>query len=372
MGQILCWVTGIMLLGVPYKYWLYASMLEHFTLRAFSGSMLGLLAVHLLLAVVFLEPSMTQKYLRSCGGFARKIGVRLLALAAPLLLGLDGLLFLYRQNVELPALLAGVTPQQWIMALTLWIGPYLSLLVLPGAYLRELNVRYELRKLRLPIKTGAWIRNGKANFYPIGSAAKREMAAFAAQTGLPTGKAQNRRPVGLLMLVLGLPIFPVMFGVVPALKRGSFLPNAELEALSSGWMLYVAAYAFFLLVLRAYLERSTKAVLWVVLGPPLIAIALWPLSALHGLPILHAELSEQGPEIERQFTVLPQPSRLAAIFESACLNPLLATDSAGRTVYLCGLRVSASDGVRTGSVIGLRGRETDYGFYHDRKISGPP
>ncbi len=199
IGQVLCWITGILLLGVPYKYWLYASELEHF---------------------------------------------------------------------NLPAFLAGVTPQQWIMALVLWMGPYLGLLVLPGAYLRELNVRYELRKLRLPMKTGVWILNGKGYFYPIGDFAKQMIAAFSAQTGLPLSQSKNVRPVGFLMILLSLPLFPM--------------------------------------------------------------------------------------------------------FESACTSPLLTTDSGGRTVYLCGLRFSASDGVHAGTIIGLHGRETDYGFYHERQVTLQP
>jgi hypothetical protein len=233
-------------------------------------------------------------------------------------------------------------------------------------------VRYELRKLRLPIRTGVRILNGKGYFYPIGEDAKRAIAAYAAQTGLPLGKAGTMPPVGLLMVVLSLPLFPVLIGVVPALKRGNFLPNAQLVALTSEWALYGAVYVFFLLALRAYRVKSAKAALWVFMGPPLVAFVLWPLSALHGLPILHALLSEQGPEIERKFTVLPQPDKWAAIFDSACLNPLSVIDSSGQTLSLCGLGFAANDGVHAGSKIGLRGVETEFGFYHDRAYTLRP
>jgi len=87
IGQLLCWITGILLLGVPYKYWLYALELEPFNLQAFSMPMLGLLSAHLLLAMVFLVPAMTEKYLRSNDSILQKIGVRLFVIAVFLLLG---------------------------------------------------------------------------------------------------------------------------------------------------------------------------------------------------------------------------------------------------------------------------------------------
>ncbi|MBL1437429.1 MAG: hypothetical protein COB08_014655 [Rhodobacteraceae bacterium] len=369
IGQLLCIITGILLLGLPFKYWQIFAANSGVGLGNFTVPMQVLLGVHLVLLVIFLIPAMARKYLRSSDRFAQKVWARMLALIALLLLGLDALLFLFRKEVELPGILADVTSQQWIMALTMWLGPYLGFLVLPAAYLRELNVQYEAQKLRLPIRTGVKVLAGKGYFFPIGREAAQNISAFSAQTGLPVMPAQKNSFPDIGMLLLSLPILPVFLGLVVAMRRGNFLPNERLLTLSSDWMMYFAGYLFLLLAARAVLNKSTKAIILALLGPPLMAFAIWPFSTLHGMPLLHAYFFEQGAEIKQQYTVLPQPDRLTGIFASHCISPLLVSDAQGAEVYLCGIKIGSKAGIRPGAIIGLRGTQTNYGFYHERKIT---
>ena len=375
IGRIICLITGVLLLGLPYEYWLSMSASSGANISQFTLAMWAILILHLLLAVIYLVPSMTEKYLRSGDSWARKIGSRLVAFLVPFLLGFDALLFLYRQDVELPGFLADVTPQQWIVALTIWIGPYWGLLVLPGAYLRELYVRHEVRKLRLPFKTGVKTLAGKAFFFPIGKVSKLLIGPFTAETGLPLWQKSKMPKFEVGMFLLALPLFPVFLAFAVGLNRGFFLPNMRLEGLSAFLPPYVAGFIFLLLLIRVIVSKKKiangRAVLSAVVLPLFFAFGIWPVSSLRGVPVLYSFATHNGAVTEQTFIVLPQPDRLERMINGYCLNPLLVKPMVepSTPVYLCGLSISRNDRVVTGSVFSLKGQETEYGFYHEREIT---
>ncbi len=373
-GRILCWVTGALLLYIPYFYWGVATESGSFIAGRLSLFNCTIIFVQLVLAIMFFLPSMSEKYLRSGHSVARIFGVRLLLLAVFCLIMIEVLLISYRDFAPLPEFFNRFGPEQILYALSGWIYFYLTLLLLPGGYIRFLYFTHLAKKLKFPMPVVMKMKRGKAILYIPDPKDSQTIQTFVLgfKGGLPSFTPTKNPDIPWGLGLLLAPITGLFFAVMLGSFRGNFLAAEPLLAIYDQYYLPLlgGVVALFLLILYLQKEAAVRQILPMALILVFLALYGLPSAMLRGAPLVLGSLAGERSAQERIYQVLPQPPRFERIMAGHCLNPLWVADSATpqTPLYLCGLRTSRSAPPREGATFSLQGQQGKYGFWHAREL----
>jgi len=373
-GRLVCWFTGALLLYVPYFYWGIATASGTFSTARLSPFNYAIIFVQLVLAIMFFLPSMNEKYLRSGHSMARILGVRLLLLTVFCLILIEVLLISFRGFAPLPEFFIRLGPDKMLAALSGWILFYLTLMVLPGSYIRFLFFAHLAKKLKFPMPVVMKMKRGKAVLYIPEPKDSQTIQTFVLgfKEGLPSftpvKNPDTPRAQGLILVPVGGLFFAVMLGSF----RGNFLAAEPLLAIYDQYYLPVLGGVTALFLGVAYLQKAASArqILPLVLVVVFLAIYGLPSAMQRGVPLAFGFLASERQAQERIYQVLPQPPRFERIMAGHCLNPLLVAESATpqAPLYLCGLNIRRSAPLREGTTFSLQGQQGEYGFWHVRAL----
>ena len=373
-GRLLCWLTGALLLYLPYFYLGIATEGGGFNAVRLSPFHYAIIVVQLVLAIMFLLPSMSEKYLRSGHSVARILGVRLLLLAVFCLIMAEVLLISYRDFAPLPEFITRFGPEKMLVALSGWIFFYLTLMLLPGSYIRFLYFAHLAKKLDFPMPVVMKMKRGKAVLYIPDPKDSQTIQTFVLgfKQGLPNfTPIKNPDTPWALGLILA-PITGLFFAVMLGSFRGNFLAAEPLLVIYQQYYLPVLGGITALFLLMAYLQKETaiQSILPMALVVVFLALYGLPSAMQRGAPLALGFLAGKGQAQAREYQVLPQPPWFERLMAGYCLNPLRVADRAAPQVplYLCGLRVRRSAPPREGTVFSLQGQQGEYGFWHAREL----
>ncbi len=374
-GRIIAILTGVFLLYFPYFYWTVATEGGAFNAARLTLFNYSLIFVQLVLAVIFLLPSMTEKYLRSGHSLARILGIRLLLFAVFGLLVIEIILVTTRGVAPPPAFISRIGESGLIMLISGWVYFYLVLMVIPGSYIRYLYLVHMAKKLKFPMPVTLKYKRRKSVLYMPDPKNDNKIEAFELswKDGLPGFSPVKNADMPLWKMLLGLPIVAILLASLIGFLRGNFLANEALEAIYDQIYPFALVGALAAILLAGLVDKRKFAtrVIAVILFMAAMAIFGLQSAILKGFPLIAGMASFGQEGEEKVFQVLPQPPRTERIMASYCATPLLVADplEPDKPVYLCGLRPGSVFGLRAGDRFSLKGKQTEYGFLHSRSIT---
>lgn len=374
-GRIIATYTGVLLLYFPYFYWTVATEGGSFNAARLTLFNYSLIFVQLVLAVIFLLPSMTEKYLRSGHSLARILGVRLLLFAVFGLLVIEIILVTTRGVAPPPEFISRIGESGLIMLISGWVYFYLVLMVIPGGYLRYLYLVHMAKKLKFPMPVTLKYKRRKSVLYMPDPKNDNKIETFELswKDGLPSFSPLKNVDMSLWKMLLGLPLVAILLASLIGFIRGNFLANEALKAIYDQIYPFALVGALAAVLLASLVEKRKFATRVIVVILFMAAMAIFGLQSaiLKGFPLIAGMASFGQEGEEKVFQVLPQPPRTERIMASYCATALLVADplEPDKPVYLCGLRPGSVFGLRAGDRFSLKGKQTEYGFLHSRSIT---
>ena len=374
-GRSIATFTGVLLLYFPYFYWTVATEGGAFNAARLTLFNYSLVFVQLVLAVVFLLPSMPEKYLRSGHSFARILGIRLLLFAVFGLLVIEIILVVTRGVAPPPAFISLIGESGLIMLISGWVYFYLVLMVIPGSYIRYLHLVHMAKKLKFPMPVTLKYKRRKSVLYMPDPKNDNKIEAFELswKDGLPSFSPVKNADIPLWHMLLGLPFVAILVASLIGIIYGNFLANEALKAIYDQIYPFALVGVLAAVLLAGLVEKRKFAtrVIAVILFMAAMAIFGLQSAILKGFPLIAGMASFGQEDEEKIFQVLPQPPRTERIMASYCATALLVADTSepDKPVYLCGLRPGSVFGLRAGDRFSLKGKQTEYGFLHSRSIT---